>query len=122
MLMTSCYSRIDRSYVGNPDHALFLINKGITKHVQSIHKNGEGTANIGFCEKGNKWYGWSHRAIYGFEIGCVAKKGDCVTTTGYIDEYIKDHPEDDLSVPVGFKAKSLADCKKMAIAFAESVS
>jgi len=32
---------------------------------------------IGFCEKEQKWYGWSHRAIYGFGIGSVVKKGDC---------------------------------------------
>lgn len=24
-----------------------------------------------------KWYGWSHRAMYGFEIGSSVKKGDC---------------------------------------------
>ena len=25
--------------------------------------------SIGFCEKEQKWYGWSHRAMLGFEIG-----------------------------------------------------
>ena len=30
---------------------------------------------IGFCEKAQKWYGWSHRAIYGFGIGGKIKKG-----------------------------------------------
>lgn len=24
-----------------------------------------------------KWYGWSHRAIYGFKVGDKVKKGDC---------------------------------------------
>jgi len=32
---------------------------------------------IGFCEKEQKWYGWSHRAIYGFGIGSIVRKGDC---------------------------------------------
>jgi hypothetical protein len=33
--------------------------------------------SIGFCENDQKWYGWSHRAIYGFGIGSVVEKGDC---------------------------------------------
>ncbi len=28
-------------------------------------------------KKEQKWYGWSHRAIYGFGIGSTCKKGDC---------------------------------------------
>ena len=40
------------------------------------------------------------------EIGDVVKKGDCIA--GYL--------------PIGFKAKTMADAKEMAIAFAESVS
>ena len=34
----------------------------------------------------------------------------------------KEHPEDDTSIPVGFVAKDLVDAKRMAIAFAQSVS
>lgn len=34
-------------------------------------------ANYGFSEKQQKWYGWSHRALYGFEIGSEIKKGYC---------------------------------------------
>jgi hypothetical protein len=49
---------------------------------------------------------WSHRAIYGFAIGDTVKEGDCVA------DYL----------PIGFTAKTKADCKKMAIAFARSVS
>lgn len=36
--------------------------------------------SIGFSEKEQKWYGWSHRAIYGFGVGSQVKKGDC----GYV--------------------------------------
>lgn len=32
--------------------------------------------SIGFCELEQKWYGWSHRAIYGFGIGSTCKPGD----------------------------------------------
>lgn len=34
-------------------------------------------ASIGFSEAEQKWYGWSHRAIYGFGIGSTVKRGDC---------------------------------------------
>ena len=77
--------------------------------------------SIGKSTKDGKWYGWSHRAIYGFQIGDMVKKGDCCASSGWTDEYLKDHP-DPYVLPVGFKAKTEEDCKKMAIAFASSVS
>lgn len=78
--------------------------------------------SIGFCEKDQKWYGWSHRALYGFGIGDVVEEGDLTASSGYTDEWIKEHPECDKSLPIGFEAKTLEDCKRMAIAFADSVS
>ncbi len=33
--------------------------------------------NIGFNVDEQKWYGWSHRAAFGFGIGSECKKGDC---------------------------------------------
>jgi hypothetical protein len=33
--------------------------------------------SIGFNPVESKWYGWSHRAMYGFTIGSTCKKGDC---------------------------------------------
>lgn len=63
-------------------------------------------ASIGWSEKEQKFYGWSHRAIYGFKIGDVVKKGHCG------EEYLG----------VGFKAKTKEDCMKMAVAFSKSVS
>ena len=30
---------------------------------------------IGFSEKDQSWYGWSHRAIYGFKVGANAGPG-----------------------------------------------
>ena len=41
---------------------------------------------------------------------------------GWTEEYLAEHPEADTSLPVGFKAKNLNGAKRMAIAFAESVS
>ena len=42
-------------------------------------------------------------------------------TTGLTEEYLQDHPEEDRSVPVGFVCKTLEDCKRCAIAFADAV-
>lgn len=77
--------------------------------------------SIGFSERLQKWFGWSHRAIFGFKVGDVVKEGDCTASPGVTEEYLKDHPDEDISLPVGFKAKNLKDCKRMAMVFAESV-
>ena len=72
-------SKIDGSYlthVGLEDDLKFFLKKGITEQIQTSLK-GKETSNIGFNPKEQKWYGWSHRAIYGFGIGSTCKKGDC---------------------------------------------
>ena len=105
-------------YIGDEKTAIFLCEKkGIAPELRGPDSR---TCSIGKSTDG-KWYGWSHRALYGFEIGDVAKEGDCVCSSGWTDEYLAEHPEEDLSVPVGFEAKTEDDCKRMAIAFAESV-
>lgn len=76
------------------------------KQKHGIKTCGEGS--IGFSEKEQKWYGWSHRAIYGFGVGHVVEDGDCAVGTD--------------GIKVGFKCKTLDDCKKLAKAFAKSVS
>ena len=78
--------------------------------------------SIGFSEQAQKWYGWSHRAIFGFGIGHITQEGDCCTTSGYTDRYLAEHPEESLAMPAGFEVKTLDDAKRCAIAFAESVS
>ena len=106
-------------YVGTSQEAHRLYVKfGIKPEMIDGTKH---TCSIGLCEKEQKWFGWSHRAIYGFGIGDTVKEGDCAASSGYIDEYIAEHPEADLSLPVGFEAKTLDDAKKMAMAFADSV-
>ena len=106
-------------YIGNPKTARFLIiRRGIKPELADpSHK----VCSIGFCEKDQKWYGWSHRAIFGFGIGDIVKEGDCTTNSGWTDEYLKEYPEDDISLPIGFQAKDLVDAKRMALAFASSV-
>jgi len=119
VLVKSAYTP-EGYYIGDKRTAYFLCSKkGIKPElIDPSHK----VCSIGFCPSEQKWYGWSHRAIFGFGIGDVVKEGDCTTTSGWIDEYLEEHPEKDLSLPVGFEAKTLEDCKRMAIAFADSVS
>jgi hypothetical protein len=78
--------------------------------------------SIGFSASEQKWYGWSHRAIFGFGVGHILKKGDCAATSRFTDEHLASHPNANRGLPVGFKANTLADAKRMAVAFAESVS
>lgn len=112
---------LDGHYIGNPRMANFLIRKkGIEPEKAKLSHN---VCSIGFCGRERKWYGWSHRAIFGFGAGSIAKQGDCCTTSGWTEEYLREHPEERLKViPVGFEAKTLADARRMAVAFAESVS
>lgn len=58
-----------------PDSLDFLIEREITEGIDSTFGKGR-PANFGFSPKENKWFGWSHRAIYGFTIGSTVKKGD----------------------------------------------
>jgi hypothetical protein len=108
-------------YIGNPKDAYFLCRtKGIAPVVRPSGEPGH-TCSIGYCAEEKKWYGWSHRAIFGFGIGYVAREGQLPTTSGWTEEYLEEHPEEDRRVPVGFEVKSLEDAKRVAIAFAESV-
>lgn len=107
-------------YIGDPKTARHLIVKmGIKPEPAN---GGAGPCSIGFNAEEQRWYGWSHRAICGFSIGDVAEEGDCVCSSGWTDEYLAEHPEEDTSLPMGFEAKTTDDAKRMAIAFAESVS
>ncbi len=114
------YSKIDGGYVGTPENAYRFLQQGLTliQKARPTHK----VCSIGFNPCEHKWYGWSHRARYGFGIGDIVKEGDCCASSGYTEEYLKDHPEEDESLPVGFRAGTLKDARTMAVAFAESVS
>lgn len=95
-----------------------IVNRGIkTEKIYLTHH----VCSIGFCEKEQKWYGWSHRALCGFGIGDMVNEGDCCASSCWSEEYLKRFPEKDLSLPVGFTAKNLNYAKRMAIAFAELV-
>src|SRR5690606_8505321 len=48
------------------------------------------TACIGFNPKEQKWYGWSHRAVYGFGIGSECKQGHSGYEPSNKEDYIQD--------------------------------
>lgn len=110
--MTVAYNH-QGDFIGDNKMAYFLCVKKRLKPelISKEHK----VCSIGYCYNENKWYGWSHRAMYGFGIGYIVLKGSSESIT---NECLKK----DLSVPVGFKIKTLADAKKVAIAFATDVS
>lgn len=72
---------------------------------------GSSVCSMGFSESQQKWYGWSHRAVAGFGVGDKVKSGSTCTTA-----------TEGWALPVGFKAKTLEDARRMAAAHAESVS
>lgn len=74
----------------------------LNKH--GIESKGTG---IGFSEKEQKWYGYSHRAICGFGIGDICN-GDLGLGDGY-------------TFKSGDKLKTLDDCKQRAKDFAKSI-
>jgi hypothetical protein len=118
-LMRSAYTPLG-DYIGTPKVAWSLcVKRGIKPEKAKPDHN---VCSIGFSEAEQKWYGWSHRAIFGFGIGDTVREGDCCASSGWTEEWLAEHPEDDESLPVGFQAKTLDDAKRMAIAFAESVS
>lgn len=77
------YSKFDDSYitrVGMEETVRFLSELKITDELS------HGT---GFCPDDKLWYGWSHRAIYGFTIGSTCKKGDCHYRASSVEEELE---------------------------------
>lgn len=73
MEMISCYSDHDGSYMGDARTARFLTKKKGLTQIQKAAPD-HCVCSIGFNEKEQKWYGWSHRAICGFGIGDMLYK------------------------------------------------
>lgn len=114
------YSNVDGGYIGGvEDYKFFVEDKGLILIQKACPTHN--CCSIGYQPQENKWYGWSHRAVYGFTIGDVVKEGDLTTISGWTKDYEIQHPEDNHSLPVGFKALTLNDAKRMAIAFSFAV-
>ena len=111
----------DGKYIGTKEDVERMIDKWGINRFEVTHPDNN-VCSIGFNKKEQKWYGWSHRAWNNFGIGDVVKKGDCAASSGYTEEYLLEHPEENRALPIGFTAKTIEDAKRMAIAFADSVS
>ena len=101
--MQSAYSLIDGSYIGTWDSAKKLAAKGICPQNKDMYPGN--SSNIGKSVLDKKWYGWSHRALCGFEIGDVVSAGDV------LENYF----------PVGFVAETDDEAQCMAMWYAEDV-
>ena len=132
LIMLSCYTP-EGYYVGDVNSALKFYGAWGLTDVQPMKvaagKEGvfeaitrKAACSVGFDPKEEAWVGWSHRAACVFKIGHVVEEGNCEASTGWCPDYLEAHPEEDLSVPVGFEVKTAEDSKRCAIAFAESVS
>ena len=85
-----CAFTLDGKSIGDEKFAIFLTEeRGISP--ECIGQNSR--CSIGYSEKDGKWYGWSHRAIFGFDIGSKVTLGDCAHTAdtpeGLIEEHVK---------------------------------
>ncbi len=78
----------DGGYIGTPEDAATLCHeRGIRpERATPEHR----VCSVGFCEVDKKWYGWSHRAIFGFEVGSTVERGDC----GYMPTDREDFRQD----------------------------
>lgn len=86
----------------------FINTHGI---VPELRKPDHRVPSIGFSEKEQKWYGWSHRAIYGFGVGSVVKKGDCGYTADNPEEMIDDYANFYLDISQDCADKHRAECQ-----------
>ncbi len=80
----SYVSKVDGSYltfVGLEKDLKHLLRRDITEQV---------THGTGFNPVEQKWYGWSHRAIYGFGVGSTCKKGNIHYHPANLVDFIED--------------------------------
>jgi len=99
IIMRSCYSTKDGGYIGNEEFAASLCTK---RGIQPELMEGAKVCSIGFCKKEEKWYGWSHRAIFGYGVGSTVKKGSLA--------YVADNPEELIDDYANFFASISQEC------------
>lgn len=98
-------SKFDNSYithVGMEDKIKFLADREITKEL---------THGIGFSPKENKWYGWSHRGICGFNIGFKCVKGCANYSASAPEELIDDYANFFADISQEIADKKRAECQ-----------
>ena len=78
-------------YIGNRETAEYLcVDRKITPEKITPDSN---ICSIGFCDGEQKWYGWSHRAIFGFGIGAWVQEGDSAYVPNNADELLAECKE-----------------------------
>lgn len=86
--MRSAYNE-QGDYIGNPRFAHRLTARyGI--RPEKAHPE-HSVCSIGFSERDQKWYGWSHRAIFGFGIGHTVKPGTIGFEPSNREEFAERH-------------------------------
>ncbi len=106
--------------------------------IKSLKRNSNhDTCSIGKSEADGKYYGWSHRAVYGFGIGDVIKPGNMGNKYQYSDKIQKKYNDMLNTVDVDYDKvdkwlnsitfepyiiKTEQEAKEHAIRFAKSVS
>lgn len=91
-------SKIDGSYICFDDFSAkdfyqvpgILLKLGITEQIQNSKNDPNRAVNIGFNPEEQKWYGWSHRAVYGFGIGSKVQRGDIAYKSTNPDDFARD--------------------------------
>lgn len=117
-VMWSCYSKQDGSYVGTPEDTIRYLHLGIREFYT---RNGGKVACIGWDPEKRLWYGWSHRAIYGFGIGHIVQEGSIVRSNGWIEGCPEYEESERIKPQVGYVARTRSDCRYLAERFAEAV-
>lgn len=89
--MSTWKTKLDGGFLcfsGDYDRIKWLLKNGITEQLQKMSPQGN-TVTIGFNPEEQKWYGWSHRASFGFGIGHQVKFGDSGFFPKDISEFIE---------------------------------
>lgn len=77
---------LNGDYIGDVSEAKLFDQRGIEPEKRSPDHS---ICSIGFCQAEQKWYGWSHRASYGFGIGDECKLGDIAFSPSNWDEFVQ---------------------------------
>ena len=85
IVMKSAFTTDGGYYVGNSKWAYRIFQiRGLSdvqpsREIEHAEANGGfgHTCSVGYSRLEEKWFGWSHRAIYGFGVGSTVKRGDC---------------------------------------------
>lgn len=112
---------MEGKFIGDEKDAKFFCCKlGVIPETYGENK----VCSIGFNKDEQAWYGWSHRAISPpFKVGYSIDDPDHLCcSSGWTADYLAAHPEANLSLPLGFTANNLDDCKRLAIAYADAVA